>query len=71
MLQVGYRNQNTDENLVLVCDIWNESNIDLAAAFNKVQMSCGYHLQWNYGERRDELQKVKISSHCSHFKGCK
>lgn len=24
MLQVGYRNQNTDENLVLVCDIWNE-----------------------------------------------
>lgn len=45
MLQVGYRNQNTDENLVLVCDIWNESNIDLAAVFNKVQMSCGYHLQ--------------------------
>lgn len=45
MLQVGYRNQNTDENLVLVCDIWNESNIDLAPVFNKVQMSCGYHLQ--------------------------
>lgn len=35
LLQVGYRNQNTDENLVLVCDIWNESNIDLAAVFKQ------------------------------------